>query len=130
MTLRYQIVALAIIPLIVAILTITAFITWQSANLVQSSIATFEKNMLKAKETELLNLTNLALSAIQKVYEEAGPNDEDAMEKVRAILTSLDYGVTAISSFMITTATMSCIRASCSAPAITGSISPIPMATA
>ncbi|AIJ71257.1 hypothetical protein C064_00917 [Brucella suis 63/252] len=92
MTLRYQIVALAIIPLIVAILTITAFITWQSANLVQSSIATFEKNMLKAKETELLNLTNLALSAIQKVYEEAGPNDEDAMEKVRAILTSLDYG--------------------------------------
>lgn len=92
MTLRYQILALAIVPLIVAILTVTAFITWQSANLVQSSIATFEKNMLKAKETELLNLTNLALSAIQKIYDEAGPDDTAAMQKVTSILTSLDYG--------------------------------------
>ncbi|KAB2772521.1 cache domain-containing protein [Brucella anthropi] len=92
MTLRYQIVALAIVPLIVAILTVTAFITWQSANLVQSSIATFEKNMLKAKETELLNLTNLALSSIQQIYDDAGPDDTAAMEKVRKILTSLDYG--------------------------------------
>nr|WP_210308928.1 cache domain-containing protein [Ochrobactrum sp. CM-21-5] len=83
---------MAIVPLIVAILTVTAFITWQSANLVQSSIATFEKNMLKAKETELLNLTNLALSAIQDVYDKAGSDDTVAMEKVREILTSLDYG--------------------------------------
>lgn len=92
MTLRYQILALAIVPLIAAILTVTAFITWQSAILVQSSIATFEKNMLKAKETELLNLTNLALSAIQEIYDKAGPDDAEAMEKVRGILTSLDYG--------------------------------------
>jgi len=90
--LRHQIVALAILPLIIAILTITAFITWQSKTLVQSSIDTFERNMLKAKETELLNLTNLALSAIQDVYDRAGADDELARERVRAILTSLDYG--------------------------------------
>lgn len=92
MHLRHQIVALAIVPLIVAILTITAFITWQSTKLAQSSIDTFERNMLKAKETELLNLTNLALSAIQDVYSNAGPDDEQAKERVRSILTSLDYG--------------------------------------
>lgn len=92
MTLRYQILALAIIPLIVAILTVTAFITWQSSSLIQTSIATFERNMLKAKETELLNLTNLALSAIQDIYDKAGPDDDAAKEQVRAILTSLDYG--------------------------------------
>lgn len=92
MHLRHQIVALAILPLIIAILTITAFITWQSKTLVQSSIDTFERNMLKAKETELLNLTNLALSAIQDVYDHAGADDELARERVRAILTSLDYG--------------------------------------
>jgi two-component system NarL family sensor kinase len=85
-------VALAIIPLILAILIVTAFITWQSATLVRSSIDTFERNMLKAKETELLNLTNLALSAIHDIYEAAGPDDEIAKEKVRAILTALDYG--------------------------------------
>lgn len=92
MHLRHQIVALAIVPLIIAILTVTAFITWQSTKLAQSSIDTFERNMLKAKETELLNLTNLALSAIQDVYAHAGPDDEEAKERVRSILTSLDYG--------------------------------------
>ncbi|MCX8282138.1 cache domain-containing protein [Phyllobacterium sp. 0TCS1.6C] len=92
MNLRHQIVALAIVPLVLAILTVTAFITWQSTTLVRSSIGTFEQNMLKAKETELLNLTNLALSAIHDVYENAQAGDEAAKERVRAILTSLDYG--------------------------------------
>lgn len=92
MSLRHQIIALTVIPLIVAILTVTTFITLQSANLIGSSIGTFERNMLKAKETELLNMTNLALSAIQGIYQAAGPDDEVAKEKVREILTSLDYG--------------------------------------
>lgn len=92
MQLRYQIVALAIVPLILAILAITAFITWQSTTLVQSSIETFEKNMLKAKENELLNLTNLALSAVDRVYARAGADDERAKEEVKAILQGLDYG--------------------------------------
>ncbi len=92
MNLRHQIVALAVAPLVIAILTITAFITWQATSLAQSSIDTFERNMLKAKETELLNLTNLAISAIQGIYSAAGPDDEAAKQRVRAILTSLDYG--------------------------------------
>jgi two-component system NarL family sensor kinase len=90
--LRQQILALAIVPLVVAILAITALITWQSTNLVRSSIDTFERNMLAAKQTELLNLTNLALSAINDIYVSAGPDDEAAKEKVRDILTALDYG--------------------------------------
>lgn len=92
MTLRNQIIALAIVPLMIAILAITAFITWQSANLAKNSIETFEQNMLKAKETEILNLTHLALSAIDQTYRDAGPSDVAAKEKVAAILTSLDYG--------------------------------------
>ncbi|WP_430441114.1 cache domain-containing protein [Shinella sp.] len=92
MNLRHQIVALAVAPLVIAILTITAFITWQATSLAQSSIDTFERNMLKAKETELLNLTNLARSAIEEVYASAGANDEAAKDRVRTILTSLDYG--------------------------------------
>ena len=92
MQLRHQILALAILPLVLTIALITAFTTWQSSNLAQSSIDTFERNLLKAKETELLNLTNLALSAIKDVYDNAGPDDEAAKERVRQILTSLDYG--------------------------------------
>lgn len=92
MTLRHQIIALAIVPLVVAILAITAFITWQSASLTQDNIATFEENMLKAKEAEILNLTHLALSAIQATYGSATADDKAAKDKVAAILASLDYG--------------------------------------
>jgi two-component system NarL family sensor kinase len=90
--LRHQILALAIIPLIVAISAITVLITWQSTRLAQTSIDTFESNLLQAKENELLNLTNLAISAIDDIYQAAGPDDEAAKEQVRAILTNLDYG--------------------------------------
>ncbi|PDT17735.1 histidine kinase [Rhizobium sp. J15] len=92
MTLRHQIIALAIVPLVISILAITTFITWQSANLAKNSIDTFEQNMLKTREAEILNLTNLALSAIQTIYDKAGPNDEAAKRQVADILTSLDYG--------------------------------------
>lgn len=92
MNLRQQILALAIVPLVVAILAITALITWQSTTLARTSIDAFEQNMLDAKKTELLNLTNLALSAIKAIYEKAGPDDEAAKEEVKRILSSLDYG--------------------------------------
>lgn len=92
MTLRHQIIALAIVPLVIAILAITTFITWQSANLARNNIATFEQNMLKAKEGEILNLTHLALSAIEGAYRDAGPDDQAAKERVATILSSLDYG--------------------------------------
>lgn len=92
MTLRHQIIALALVPLVISILAITAFITWQSADLTKSNIETFQQNMLNAKEAEIVNLTNVALSAIQAIYRDAGPDDQAAKDKVAAILTSLDYG--------------------------------------
>lgn len=92
MSLRHQIVALAIVPLVVSILAITAFITWQSAQLATSSIDTFEQNMLKSKEGEILNLTKLAVSTINDIYQNASADDEAAKDKVKAILAALDYG--------------------------------------
>ncbi|UYN98316.1 MAG: cache domain-containing protein [Devosia sp.] len=92
MNLRQKILALAIIPLLLAILAITALVTSQSTQLARASIATFERSLLKAKETELLNLTNMAVSAFADIYEAAGPDDEEAKAQVRAILSDLDYG--------------------------------------
>ncbi|WMT88168.1 cache domain-containing protein [Pelagibacterium sp. 26DY04] len=92
MQLRHQILALATVPLILAIVAVTWLITWQSTNLARASIDTFERNMLQAKQDELLNLTNLALSAIDGIYANAGPEDEEAKEQVKAILNALDYG--------------------------------------
>jgi signal transduction histidine kinase len=65
MNLRLQLVALAVLPLVIAILSITTFLTWQSASLARSSIAAFEQNSLAAKKDEIVNLTSLAMSAIQ-----------------------------------------------------------------
>lgn len=92
MQLRHQILALAIVPLILAIVAITGLVMWQSTSLARTSIDTFERNMLEAKQNELLNLTNLALSAIDDIYSAAGPNDREAQEQVRSILHALDYG--------------------------------------
>ncbi|OLP55179.1 histidine kinase [Rhizobium rhizosphaerae] len=92
MTLRQQIIALAIVPLVLAIVSVTSFITWQSVELAGTSVATFERNMLSSKETEIVNLTSLANSAIRPIYEAAGPDDEAAKRRVIEIVRGLDYG--------------------------------------
>lgn len=92
MNLRQQILVIAVLPLVLAILAITALVTLQSARLANSSIATFEHNMLRAKESELLNLTNMAVSAINRAYSNAAPDDEAAKQQVREILSALNYG--------------------------------------
>ncbi len=47
---------------------ITTFITWQATSLGRAASTRSNAICLKAKETELLNLTNLARSAIEDVY--------------------------------------------------------------
>jgi two-component system, NarL family, sensor kinase len=92
MNLRLQLVALAVLPLVIAILSITALHTWQSASLAKSSIATFEANSLAAKKDEIVNLTSLAMSAIQGANGEAGSEDAEAKRRVIEIIRGLDYG--------------------------------------
>jgi hypothetical protein len=66
MTLRLQILALSTIPLLFAILAITSLVTWQSSQLSKEGIRTFENSMLAAKEAELKNYIELALTAMAK----------------------------------------------------------------
>lgn len=92
MSLKQQILALAILPLVIAILAITALVTSQSRDLAQSGITAFEGNMLEAKQKELVNYINLALSSIDHIYANASASDEGAQEQVKQILTALNYG--------------------------------------
>ena len=92
MNLRQKILALSVLPLVLAILAITALVTFQSTQLARASITTFERNLLRAKENELLNLTNMAVSAIADIYQAADADDEAAKQRVQAILSNLDYG--------------------------------------
>jgi two-component system NarL family sensor kinase len=92
MTLRLQILALSTIPLLFAILAITSLVTWQSSQLSKEGIRTFENSMLAAKEAELKNYIELALTAINPVYNAASPDDEIAKERVKEILKNLSFG--------------------------------------
>ena len=49
MNLRQKILVLSVLPLVLAILAITALVTSQSTQLARASIATFERNLLRAK---------------------------------------------------------------------------------
>jgi len=91
MSFKQQVLALATLPLIIAILAITFLVTSQSRDLAQRGITAFEQNMLEAKQQELVSYTNLALSAIDYIYSKAGPNDKVAQEQVKNILTKLSY---------------------------------------
>lgn len=92
LTLRQKILALATVPLVLSILAITALVTSQSRDLAQSAIHTFSDNMVRAKQQELLNYVGLARSAIADIYDTAAPDDLAAQEKVKAILSGLDWG--------------------------------------
>jgi len=88
---KQQVLALATLPLIIAILAITVLVTSQSRDLAQNGITTFEQNMLQAKQQELVNYTNMAISAIAHIYNTAEKNDLIAQQQVRKIISQLNY---------------------------------------
>ncbi|PYG58686.1 cache domain-containing protein [Rhizobium sp. UGM030330-04] len=92
MNLRQQIIALSILPLVLAVFAITAFITWQSRTLAESSISTFEQNMLKAKESEIVHLTYVAMSAVRGIMAQGGLSDDEKRQRAIELIKSLDYG--------------------------------------
>lgn len=91
-TLRQKIIALAIVPLVLAILAITFLVTSQSRELAESAIETFSENAMNAKREELRTYAGLARSAIAPIYQAASRNDEHAKARVREILSSLEWG--------------------------------------
>lgn len=90
MRLRYQHLALAVLlPLIFAFALVTAFTTLQSSTLAVTSIATVERNILHARESEVVNPTNPALSTINDVYD---ADDERAKRWVGQTLHAMNLG--------------------------------------
>lgn len=92
MNFRQKILALATLPLILAILAITSLVTWQSSALSKQGITAFEQSMLAAKEAELKNYIELAMTAIAPYYRPARPDDENAKRRVIRILQTLEFG--------------------------------------
>ena len=92
MNFRLKVLLLATVPLILAVSAITLLVTYQARSLSKEEIASFERRMLAAKKSELLNYLALARTSIDHIYKNASPNDKAAQEQVKKILNTLTYG--------------------------------------
>ena len=91
MNFRPHVILLGALTLVISILAISFIVTSQSRNLARNGISTFEKNMLEAKQRELINYVSMAQSSISQIYNNATPDDLEAQEQVKQILTNLSY---------------------------------------
>lgn len=92
MNLRQKILLLSTVPLILAISAITFLVFYQAQSLSEEETASFERKMLAAKKSELLNYLSLAQTSIRHIYENALPGDLRAQAEVKDILNGLTYG--------------------------------------
>ncbi len=92
MNLRQKVLLLATVPMILAVSAITLLVTYQARNLSKNEVDFFERNMLTAKKSELINYLSLAQTSIRHIYENAGADDTAAQSRVKDILNALTYG--------------------------------------
>ena len=92
MNLTQKVLLLATVPLILVISAITFVVTYQAQSLSEREIASFERSMLAAKKSELLNYLRLAQTSIRHIYEGATPDDLVAKRRVKEVLNALTYG--------------------------------------
>jgi len=89
---KTKVILIAVLPVIITAIIMTSFFYYQITKLGESEIASFEESMLQSKKTELKNYIDMAYSAIENIYKDAGPNDEEAKDAAAKELMSLWYG--------------------------------------
>ena len=92
MNLRSKIMLMAMIPLILAIATISLVIAYKAKQLSDQEIKSFEQKLLRDKKDEIKMFVDLALSAINNTYKNSSIAKEEAQERVKKILSNLEFG--------------------------------------
>lgn len=91
MDLKHKILALTVLPLLLAMVAIGALVQHRSTQLAEQQVALIEENFLLTKRAELRHYVELALSSIEPLYA-SGRNDEATRAQAKAILRELNYG--------------------------------------
>lgn len=89
---RMKLTLWTVLPLISLIVVVTVIAIHQTARLTRVQAEIFETALLESKKAELENYMELGYTAIKDVYESAGPDDEQAKERVRQMLKNMEYG--------------------------------------
>ena len=88
MQLKYKIVALGILPLILAVSVICALVIVQNQRLGEQQAQLIEDSILASKRAELKNYVEMAMSALAPVYD-SGRDDEQTKQQVLDELAKL-----------------------------------------
>lgn len=89
--LKYKVLALAIVPLLLAMGIVAARVAHYSEELAEEQSRLIEDQLLSAKRLELKSYIAIALSALTPLYTDGGGEREN-QERAKAILTSTRYG--------------------------------------
>jgi len=91
MNLRTKIVALAVAPLLIALMLVAFAVRHQERDLAQRERALIEKTYMTQRRSELRSYVDLAVSTVRPLYD-AGLDDEATRNEALRRLAALDYG--------------------------------------
>jgi two-component system NarL family sensor kinase len=89
---KTKISLLTLIPLIIAITTISLFTIQQTKQLAKTQAVTFEAELLTSKKAELKNYLGLAYSAVKAVYENPSIDTQHAKQEAYDTLKNMEFG--------------------------------------
>jgi two-component system NarL family sensor kinase len=92
MQLKHKIVALGVLPLILAVAVICALVIFQNRQLGEQQAQLIEDSILASKRAELKNYVAMAKSLIEPLYAD-GQNDQRAQQRVLEELRKLSFGI-------------------------------------
>ncbi len=91
LSLKMKIILLGILPALLLTVGLTGLSVYRAYQSGQQQIDATGKAMRVAKEAELKNYVDIALSAIRPIYEKAAADDKNAQNQARDILRQLTY---------------------------------------
>jgi len=92
MQLKHKIVALGILPLILAVAVISALVISQNQRLGEQQAQLIEDSILASKRAELKNYVEMAMSSLAPLYK-SGRDDEQTKQQVLKELEKLSFGI-------------------------------------
>ncbi|MDY7560622.1 cache domain-containing protein [Pseudomonas sp. 10B1] len=92
MQLKHKIVALGILPLILAVAIISALVIFQNQRLGEQQAQLIEDSILASKRAELKNYVEMAMSSLAPLYK-SGRDDEQTKQQVLNELAKLSFGI-------------------------------------
>ena len=91
MQLKHKIVALSVLPLLLAVAVVCMLVFFQNQRLGEQQARLIESSILASKRAELKHYVEMALSIVSPLYE-CGRDDAETQQRVLAVLARISFG--------------------------------------